>query len=139
MWNYLADTATINGAPIIDRVFKVPIKENSSCDDEEEEEIVFNDPEIKEHIHDYWDFITSHLGDLDTVKFINFQHKKSADASNVEKGLRWLILSLYKTDDLKQAMLKMWSERDFLLLYDIEHSFMWRYRNEILGALETVA
>ena len=27
MWNYIADTATIGGNPIIDSVFKVPMKE----------------------------------------------------------------------------------------------------------------
>ena len=66
---------------------------------------MFQNPKIKEEVFHYWDYISNNLSDLDTVKFINFQHKKSANATNFEKGIRWLILSLYKIDDLEKVLL----------------------------------
>ena len=42
---------------------------------------------------------------------------------------------MYRTDELEKAFLQMFCEADFLLLYDQENSYLWKYRKEILDCI----
>lgn len=40
----------------------------------------------------YWEYMTVHFSDLETVRFINFHYKEAK--TNNEKALGWLMLSI---------------------------------------------
>jgi hypothetical protein len=43
----------------------------------------------------------------------------------------WVMLALYHLEDLEHAFIEIVSDADFLLLYNMEDSYMWQCREEI--------
>ena len=76
----------------------------------------------------YWDYISKYLDHLESVKFINLHQQTQQELTKKGKGIKWIILALYKSDDLEKALMTMFSEADFLLMYDMDKSYMWKHR-----------
>ena len=51
-------------------------------------------------MHHYWQYISTQCSNLETVKFVNF-HKNSEGRSPNELGIRWVLLAIYKREDLQ--------------------------------------
>ena len=77
----------------------------SEDDDEDEYDAEFeSDREPMELFSHYWEFITVHFSDLDSVRYINFYYKE-ATTSN-EKALGWLMLAINQPQELGRVFLE---------------------------------
>jgi hypothetical protein len=90
--------------------------------------MTFRNPNMPLEISHYWDYISKYLDHLETVKFINLHQQTQQELTKKGKGIKWIILVLYKTEDLEKAFMTMFSEADFLLMYDMQKSYMWNHR-----------
>lgn len=101
-----------------------------------EEEPTFTDPKIK-NVHHWWEFVVgSYCKKFDSVKYAHVNDTKNGERlTTQEVGLRWIILSLFKLDDLEAVMCHIFNERDFLQLYDKDRSFLWNDRDKILESI----
>jgi len=86
-------------------------------------------------VHHYWDYLCRKLLYLDSVKFIHFD-KNLADKSVEEKGLGWLLVAILKIEDLKEVFNTIFNDQEFLMLYDVEQSHVWKSRKEILECID---
>jgi hypothetical protein len=91
----------------------------------------------------YWEYISSEFPHLETVKYINVELKQEfTDAQrtqqdlNINKGIRWGLIALVDVDDLYVIFMGIFNNPDFLMLYDMEDSYMWNCRKEIFECLE---
>lgn len=50
-------------------------------------------------------------------------------------GLRWLLLAVYKFDDLFVVMKEVINDKNFLRMYPISDSYLWQCKSEITEAL----
>lgn len=106
----------------------------------QEIKLAFRNPEIVKEIFHYWDYIAKHHSELETVKFVKLQKQGQDEMSKYNKGLRWLLISLgQQQDDLYKVLVSMFSDPDYLLLYDKDKSYLWNYRREILESLQAMA
>jgi hypothetical protein len=88
-----------------------------------------------EKMHHYWDYLSRNLQELESVKFVNF-HSKNRDASLHAKALMWVMLALYHLEDLERAMIEIVSDADFMLLYNMDDSYMWQCKKQIFDCLK---
>jgi hypothetical protein len=65
----------------------------------------------------HWDYISKYLDHLETVKFINLHQQTQQELTRKGKGIKWIILVLYRSEDLMKAFLTMFNEADFMLMY----------------------
>ena len=84
---------------ILNSIFEygfISVKSNggeSYSEDEDDYDVEFeSDREQIELYSHYWEYITVHFSDLDSVRYINFYYKE-APTSN-EKALGWLMLTI---------------------------------------------
>jgi hypothetical protein len=54
-------------------------------------------------VQHFWDYLALKCPTLETVKFINFHQSSKGKGAN-ELGIRWVLLSIYKLNDLCEAM-----------------------------------
>ena len=74
--------------------------------------------------HHYWEFISTNCSHLDSVKFMNFHQNNEGKTIN-EMGIRWVILAIYKRDDLMKAFCEIVGDQNFLMLYSMDDSYAW--------------
>jgi hypothetical protein len=51
------------------------------------------------------------------------------------KALLWVMLALYYLPDLERAMIEIVSDADFMLLYNMEDSYMWQCKRQMFECL----
>jgi hypothetical protein len=74
-------------------------------EDEDDYDVEFeSDREQTELYSHYWEYITVHFSDLDSVRYINFYYKE-ANTSN-EKSLGWLMLTINQPKELGRVFLE---------------------------------
>ena len=97
----------------------------------------FNDPTILSHRH-WWSFISEHFGNkFDSIKYVMYNDTKDGEKLTIDElGFRWIILALFKIEDIQGVLCQLFNETDFLMLYDKETSFLWNDREAILDAIE---
>ena len=95
------------------------------------------DPKIMEFKH-WWPFVNEMYGNkFDSVKFVRINDTKNGELLTTdEMGFRWIILALFKIEDLSDVICQIFSEADFLMLYDKNTSFLWNDRERILTSIE---
>lgn len=76
----------------------------------------------------------------DTVFSVQFVHVNNATEEGEplttgELGLRWLVIALYRANDLEAVFRKLLCQPDFLKLYDPKASLLLQRKNQILEAL----
>jgi hypothetical protein len=74
---------------------------------------------------------------LQTVKFVNFHASSQGKAQN-ELGIRWVLLAVYRLNDLCEALTQIFCDTEFLLLYSMNDSYVWQCRKEIMNSLEVL-
>lgn len=81
-------------------------------------------------VHHYFDFLSREHNNLDSVKFVNF-NKQFEGCDSKEKGYSWIILSIFKLEDLEKAMIEIFNDIEFRILYNRKESFVWNYKSEV--------
>jgi hypothetical protein len=85
----------------------------------------------------FWDYLALKCPTLQTVKFVNI-HQSSKGKSQSELGIRWVLLAVYKLNDLCEALTQVFCDSAFLLLYSMNDSYVWQCRKEITKILEVL-
>jgi hypothetical protein len=63
-------------------------------------------------VNHYWDFISTQLSHLETVKYVNFRYKQAQ--THKEKALGWILLAVNSLDELKMAFSEIFSNPPIL-------------------------
>jgi hypothetical protein len=80
-------------------------RDETFSEDEDDYDVEFeSDREQTELYSHYWEYITVHFSDLDSVRYINFYYKE-ANTSN-EKSLGWLMLTINQPKELGRVFLE---------------------------------
>jgi len=85
--------------------------------EEFEMQMTYRNPQMPVEVTHHWDYISKYLDGLETVKFINLHQQSQQELTKKGKGIKWIILALYRSEDLMQAFLTMFNEADYMLMY----------------------
>jgi hypothetical protein len=61
---------------------------------------------------------------------MNFHQNCEGKTIN-ELGIRWVILAIYKRDDLMKAFCEIVGDQNFLMLYSMDDSYAWQCKRDI--------
>ena len=86
----------------------------------------------------WWLFVNEHFcNKFDSVKFVKVNNTKNGEKLTIDEiGFPWIILALFKIEDLQGVICQMFNETDLLMLYDKEKSFLWNDRESILDCID---
>ena len=48
------------------------------------------------------------------------------------------MIAVYETEDLKQAFEAVFGDSEFLLMFDMQDSYLWQWKKEILEAINDI-
>ena len=94
--------------------------------------------EIDTKISHWWVYIAQNFADtVFSVQFV--QTHNATDEGELlttsELGLRWLVIALYRSNDLETVFRKLLCHHEFLKLYDPKASLLLHRKNQILESL----
>ena len=61
---------------------------------------------------------------------MNFHQNNEGKTIN-ELGIRWVILAIYKRDDLMKAFCEIVGDQNFLMMYSMDDSYAWQCKRDI--------
>ena len=82
---------------------------------------------VEDQIRHWWVYIARNFSDsVFSVHFVNVNNatENGEPLTVSELGLRWLVIALYRTNDLEAVFRKLLCHSDFLKLYDPKASLL---------------